>query len=231
MITEITVAWIGAAASVAAAAFSGAAAWRAAAIGRRATETAANITRQGTEAAAEISRLGTETAANIAAAGTEVAAQLAAEAEVATNDKSIFVGSVTNERSTWRSELRAASVIVTTALRSSAIGLKVEWQDVLKGCAEITLRLNPITREEPPAGDDDHRKDRAVHRATRAVLSVGPRERKRHGALAEDIERAVQALLKQEWQVSKTEAQSGLLATEAVRADRLSEEAPTGSAV
>lgn len=221
--TELGVAVVGAAASILAAGFSMWGAHQTAKLAGRATEAAAEITSKGTEAAADISRKGTEaaaeidrlasvTAAGIEAAGAQVAATVAANAEIATSDKSIFVDSITSERAIWRTELRTATVNVTTALRASAKRLKVDWSTVLQGCTEITLRLNPVTRAELQPGDQKHAKDRAVYVAVDAVLATTPRDRGAHEGLAAELEKAVQSLLKQEWQVSKNEARSGLLA-------------------
>lgn len=210
--SDVTVACIAAIASFISALVSAGATWRAAAIGRHGAEAAANIGRRGTEAAAQISKSASDAAAHVEATGSRIAAEVAAAAEIATNDKSIFVGSVTSERAIWRREVRIAATSAVSLLRSSGSGDKINWLDIYVACSDISLRLNPVTRQPLNVGQGEHLNDRAVQVAVDNILLSPRRDRREHVRLAMALEIAVQKVLKQEWQVSKKEAKTGTLA-------------------
>jgi len=118
--------------------------------------------------------------------------------------KDVLTRTVTNERALWRKELREiAGDFVENALRIAAndsIGsiFALEKQRVL-----IKLRLNP---------NPEHKLDASILGNMQNVLRYAKamNSEKLTEALS-DFERDVQALLKQEWDKSKHEAESGAL--------------------
>jgi len=118
--------------------------------------------------------------------------------------KDVLTRTVTNERALWRKELREiAGDFVENALRIAAndsIGsiFALEKQRVL-----IKLRLNP---------NPEHKLDASILGNMQNVLRYAKamNSEKLTEALS-DFERDVQSLLKQEWDKSKHEAESGAL--------------------
>jgi len=138
-------------------------------------------------------------------------ASIGASATIETNSKTVLVQTVTNERAKWRSEMRNAAAELTTLLRASGDGRRIDWQRVSRLRSEIRLRLNPNARAPGPAGGDRHQVDRALHAALDQVAASTPRARSEHASLADGLERQMAQLLKNEWDKSKAEAVSGKL--------------------
>ena len=150
--------------------------------------------------------------AEIAARGSEVVAQIAAQANQAINDKTVFVDTVTKERATWRSELRAATASLIALLRVPGAGSELGLIEVHRLRAEIVLRLNPAGRSVDHEVRDKHPHDRDLHRILDELWTDSGTPREAHTELAARLERSVQELLKQEWSVSKREAITGKIA-------------------
>lgn len=150
--------------------------------------------------------------AEIAARGSEVVAQIAAQANHAINDKTVFVDTVTRERATWRSELRAAAASLIALLRASGAGSEFELLEVHRLRSEIVLRLNPAGRSADQAVRDKHPHDHDIHTILGELWTDSGKPREAHTELAARLERSVQELLKQEWSVSKSEAITGEIA-------------------
>lgn len=150
--------------------------------------------------------------AEIAARGSEVVAQIAAQANQAINDKTVFVDTVTKERATWRSDLRAAAASLVALLRASGAGNKFDLLEAHRLRAEIVLRLNPAGRSADQAVRDKHPHDRDLHMILDELWTDSGTPRETHTELAARLERSVQELLKQEWSVSKREAITGEIA-------------------
>lgn len=150
--------------------------------------------------------------AMIAAAAKRLVAEIAAQASQAINDKTVFVDTVTKERATWRSELRAAAASLIARLRVSGAGTAFDLLEAQRLRAEIILRLNPAGRSDDQAVRDAHPHDRDLHKILDELWTDGGAPREGHTALAARLERSVQELLKQEWSVSKREAIMGEIA-------------------
>jgi hypothetical protein len=120
------------------------------------------------------------------------------------SDKSIYVMAVTNERAKWRDELRKA----VARFCSQAIEVRPNIANLQELRTEILLRLNPHAFD-PPLGEH-HKFDRAITLEVDAIFhevlssSTGAIYA-RIGAL----QSSAQGLLKQEWEVSKSEARLG----------------------
>lgn len=120
--------------------------------------------------------------------------------------RNLLVETVTKERATWRSELRAAVLELSDATHSAinsfdanSIARVHRWR------LAISLRLNPSRA-------DKHQLDRRISDALHALeLAL---ERQRHVEARTQllqVEVNVRKLLKQEWDKSKTEARTGKL--------------------
>lgn len=137
-------------------------------------------------------------------------AALAFRAAVANNRKNLFVTTITKERAEWRKDLRlAASELARTThilLADSSASIVPTAEEVGAFHVQriaIRLRVNPNP-------DKRHHLDQAILLSLDA-LSRAVNDRCRETAKGElgKIEQAVQLLLKQEWDKSKTEAQTG----------------------
>lgn len=118
--------------------------------------------------------------------------------------RNLFVETVTKERATWRSEMRAATLELSEAAVSS-----ITRRDTIATAKfhrqrmAISLRLNPSRA-------DKHRLDREISDALHAMelaLERGLNVEARTQLCL--VEALVQELLKQEWDKSKTEAKTG----------------------
>jgi hypothetical protein len=138
-------------------------------------------------------------------------ARISAGAVLDTNAKTVLVETVTTERAKWRSELREVLTELTALLRASARNENVEWQKVDRLRSGVRLRLNPAGRGPAPVGVDKHPKDRQIHGDLDALDHAGPTGNPQHAGIAEQLERHMADLLKQEWDVSKDEAVTGRL--------------------
>lgn len=140
-------------------------------------------------------------------------ANISASATIDTNSKTVLVQTVTAERAKWRSELREVVTELTALLRSSARNATVDWMKVDQLRSGVRLRLNPAGRGLVPAGVDAHPKDRLIHADLDALGQAGPTGTGQHADIADQLERHMADLLKQEWDVSKDEAVTGRLKT------------------
>lgn len=119
-------------------------------------------------------------------------------------DKDIFVAAVTNERAKWREELRRNVAEYAKQCVVSA----PDVPELLRLKTDIILRLNPRARE--PAMAEKHKFDRQIIDAVNALFAtrlVGPISTSNSDLAS--LEKAAQELLKQEWQKSKEEAETG----------------------
>lgn len=118
--------------------------------------------------------------------------------------RNLLVETVTKERATWRSELRAAMLELSDATHSTIAGADPNSiATVHRWRLAIILRLNPSRAEKDWL-------DRDISDALQALqLAL---ERQQHMEACTQllqVERKVQKLLKQEWDKSKTEARTG----------------------
>lgn len=123
---------------------------------------------------------------------------------VDTNNKTLFVTSITAERAKWRQELRLATA---EFVRLSHKGLDGKATEILPKLHEhrvlISLRVNP---------NPGHKIDGAILSAAGAIprlVQLGNRDEAI--AVLAALETSVQMLLKAEWEKSKLEAISGKL--------------------
>lgn len=120
--------------------------------------------------------------------------------------RNLLVATVTAERAVWRSDLRIATVelseVTLLALDKPTVEMLAEAH---RKRLEIKLRLNPSRA-------DEHRLDREISDALHA-LGLALERAKAIEARTQllKVETLVQELLKQEWDKSKREANSGEL--------------------
>jgi hypothetical protein len=138
-------------------------------------------------------------------------ANISSSATIGTNAKTVLVQTVTAERAKWRSELREVVTELTALLRASARNATIDWMKVDQLRSGVRLRLNPAGWGLAPAGVDKHPKDRLIHADLDALGRAGLTETGQHAGIADQLERHVADLLKQEWDVSKDEAVTGSL--------------------
>jgi gas vesicle protein len=118
--------------------------------------------------------------------------------------KDVLTRTVTNERAQWRKELREiAGEFVENALRIAANDSTGSIYALEKQRVLIKLRLNP---------NPEHALDASILLNIQNVLQYAKaRNSEKLAEALSDFERDVQALLKQEWDKSKNEAESGTL--------------------
>lgn len=118
--------------------------------------------------------------------------------------KDVLTRTVTNERALWRRELREiAGEFVENALRIGAGDPAGSIYVLEKQRVLIKLRLNP---------NPEHTLDASILLTIQNVLRYARESNSEELAEAlSDFERDIQALLKQEWDKSKIEAESGTL--------------------
>jgi len=118
--------------------------------------------------------------------------------------KDVLTRTVTNERAQWRNDLRnLAGEFVENALRISSGDPGGSIYTIEKQRALIRFRLNP---------DPEHKLDASILDCLQQILKV-VRSEKSSDLMAslETFEQQVQLLLKQEWDKSKREAETGNL--------------------
>lgn len=127
--------------------------------------------------------------------------------------KDVLTRTVTNERALWRKELREiAGEFVENALRIAAGDSAGSIYALEKQRVLIKLRLNP---------NPEHTLDASILLNIQNVLRFAKASNPEKLAEAlSDFERDVQALLKQEWDKSKNEAESGNLHSTTVNCKR-----------
>lgn len=139
-------------------------------------------------------------------------ANIAATTSADNTAKTVLVRTVTAERARWRAEMRDQTERLAVLLRAHERGgPEADWEQVDRLRTGIRLRLNPIGRAPPRAGGDTHDADRAVHHLLDSIATAGKSETAPHAALADQLEKHMAALLKGEWDKSKSEAVSGKL--------------------
>ena len=128
----------------------------------------------------------------------------AAGTSVETNNKTLFVTSITVERAKWRQELRVETAEFVRLCYAGLDGMtnELRWH-LHEHRVLISLRVNP---------DRSHKTDLAILTAVRAIPSLVQLGKKDEviASLA-ILETSVQKLLKAEWEKSKTEAITGNL--------------------
>jgi hypothetical protein len=127
--------------------------------------------------------------------------------------KTVFVESITKERGQWRQDLRNATADLGCTLQRLLSSGDDHLPDFQRHRISVRLRLNPI-------GGEKNRLDQNIMDGLdrlQELLAVTRRRRQRTAIEGEmsEIEKNVQALLKQEWQKSKNEALAGKLTDEA----------------
>lgn len=140
-------------------------------------------------------------------------AHISAGATIDTNAKTVLVQTVTAERAKWRSELREIVTELTALLRASTWNETVDWMKVDQLQSGVRLRLNPAGWGPAPSGVNEHPKDRLIHADLDALDQAGSTGNGQHAGVADQLERHMAELLKQEWDVSKDEAVKGKLKT------------------
>lgn len=147
----------------------------------------------------------------IALAGGALGSVLTYVATVGTHARSLFVGTITQERATWRKELREHVVTL--------VGLVRRWPDnplpadiacLHEKRVGILLRVNSRGRDQP----DDHPYDAEIITALSALAravdpDTGSPNLDEARIALETLETNAQALLKYEWDKSKREARTG----------------------
>lgn len=149
-------------------------------------------------------------AASFALVGSFAGAILGYRSSVTNNRKNLFVNTITKERAEWRKDLRVAlsELAKTTEI---ALGEPV-WASATPSSERLgafhAQRVAVKLRLNPRVTSGDISTIEALNRLSKAVA-----QRHRDNALAELalIEDAIQALLKDEWEKSKTEARTGQL--------------------
>lgn len=118
--------------------------------------------------------------------------------------KDVLTRTVTNERALWRKELREiAGEFVENALRIAADDSAGSIYVLEKQRVLIRFRLNP---------NPEHALDVSILVNIQNVLRYAKdMNSEKLAEVLSDFERDVQALLKQEWDKSKNEAESGIL--------------------
>lgn len=138
--------------------------------------------------------------------GAVLAAILLYRSTIGVARRNLLVGTVTKERAQWREDMRLAVsrlVAVAAAMPSSPSREQMAEFDRLR--VEIRLRLNPSRMEKDFL-------DQHILEALKELRSALLASRIVHADLQiETIERSVQQLIKNEWEVSKHEARSGKL--------------------
>jgi hypothetical protein len=120
--------------------------------------------------------------------------------------KNLFVTTVTADRTRWRAELREATGnLIEIALIALATPDVANIATMNRHRVSIRLRLNPSRAPE-------HALDMSISDALRDLgPAVNAQRQIEVYTLLTTIETKVQALLKQEWEKSKREADSGRL--------------------
>ena len=142
----------------------------------------------------------------VALLGSLVGAFLSAGVSLRTSRKTLFVNTVTSERAKWRQDLRTATGELVRHAQSALFSPNQETIAKLnESRVAIRLRLNP-------SSDHKHVFDQTILAALRKLMThVDPVNKPAALTQLEIVEENVQKLLKQEWDKSKREAQSGRL--------------------
>ena len=118
------------------------------------------------------------------------------------SSRNLFVETVTKERATWRSELRGhVATFCKQAQENCCSSGSVIEPAMYESRAHILLRLNPDPTHEHDAG--------LIQGVENAMKAVKAQDAKSLDAALADVEKCAQALLKQEWEKSKREAETG----------------------
>jgi len=126
-----------------------------------------------------------------------------------TSRKTLFVNTVTTERSAWRSDLRTLTAELVTLAYAALEKPTETLADFHERRVGLRLRVNP-------KGGREHPLDQAIMTSLAALpdllrpASAAP-DRAAVLAELERLETSVQLLLKQEWTKSKDEARTGKL--------------------
>ena len=118
------------------------------------------------------------------------------------NSRNLFVETVTKERAAWRSELGSHVATFFKQARENCCSSDSAIEPAMyESRAHILLRLNP---------DPSHELDaELIEGAENAMKAVKARDAESLETALEAVETCAQALLKQEWEKSKREAQTG----------------------
>ena len=154
------------------------------------------------------------------AIGAIVAAIVAARVALRMHRQTQLVQMVTAERATWRAELRNEMASLSGTIMTGLGKGEINATTFHKARVGILLRVNPAGRKEKQPIVGGHNLDktidaclrrlaRAVAMKSEAIMIAGTRDCIRRDL--EQLEHAVQELLKQEWEGSKEEAITGRL--------------------
>ena len=118
--------------------------------------------------------------------------------------KDVLTRTVTNERAQWRNDLRnLAGEFIENALRISSGDTGGSIYTIEKQRALIRFRLNP---------DPEHKLDASILECLQQIVQAVRSDKSSDlTSSLEKFEQQVQLLLKQEWDKSKREAESGNL--------------------
>lgn len=155
-----------------------------------------------------------------AAIGAITAAAIAAYVALRMHRQTVLVETVTAERAQWRTDLRKETSSLASLVRAGVIKGKIAPAAFHKNRMGILLRINPAGRTTRQPVTGGHNLDRSIDmslRMLRRAVDARPQdilaEPTSEAVLryVEQLEDAVQELLKQEWEVSKREAVTGRL--------------------
>jgi hypothetical protein len=148
-----------------------------------------------------------------------VAAMIAGAVAMRNHRRTILIETVTAERAKWRSDLRRETARLSSLVHRKLDGKCVDLAAFHKTRVEILLRINPKGYEVQP-NEGGHPLDRRILMELKAlssivamppaILAVEPTSACAKRSI-DQLEVAVQRILKQEWEVSKDEAQTGEL--------------------
>ncbi len=139
---------------------------------------------------------------------------LTVRAALQNNRKNLLVGTITTERATWRQDLRAETALFVEAVHEALAKPSAErLVKVHRHRVGLRLRVNPNPK---------HQTDSDILAALGAIPTLIVAKNK-VGALAklQELEGNIQTLLKEEWDKSKREAESGKLEVKPVESKPL----------
>ena len=150
--------------------------------------------------------------AAVGAAATIVVALVTQAVTFRVHRRTLFVETVTQERATWRSELRVATSKLLGLVEGALDGQDVSRRDLVEARVAVRLRLNPNAGVDNPVDRNADDALKALRVSTFKEPSSWNQAKVRRTMLG--VEVCIQAVLKQEWGVSKEEARTGRLSGE-----------------
>ena len=155
-----------------------------------------------------------------AALGVVAAAVIAGWVALRNQRRTVLIETVTAERATWRAGLRTEMAALSASLLGSGAAGRIKAAAFHRARVGILMRINPAGRLFPQPVTGGHNLDRIIDARLRDLAMVVTSEppvqalpvtREAMMRSLQELEYAVQQLLKQEWEVSKYEAVTGRL--------------------